>query len=104
MVFLRDLKKIVFQTWDAVARLEMWWLISSVPDFWGPGFESGISLSVKPPSEAKKKKNSITLHPDPNCAKILDPDPNSLYLDPEQRGKVLHCTVHSVHVIIMTKN
>ena len=26
--------------------------------------------------------DSITLDPDPNWAKILDPDPNSLYLDP----------------------
>ena len=26
---------------------------------------------------------SITLDPDPNWAKVLDPDPNSMYLDPQ---------------------
>ena len=29
------------------------------------------------------KIDSITLDPDPNWAKILDPDPNSMYLDPQ---------------------
>ena len=29
------------------------------------------------------KVDSITLDPDPNWAKILDPDPNSKYLDPK---------------------
>ena len=30
-----------------VVLMEMWWLLGSVPDFWGrgPGFESGISLN-----------------------------------------------------------
>ena len=27
------------------------------------------------------KFNSLTPDPDPNCAKILDPDPNSMYLN-----------------------
>ena len=26
----------------------------------------------------------VTLDPDPNKPKILDPDPNSMYLDPQQ--------------------
>ena len=29
------------------------------------------------------KIHSITLDPDPKWAKILDPDPNSMYLDPQ---------------------
>ena len=31
------------------------------------------------------KIDCITLDPDPNCTKILDPDPNSMYLDPHNR-------------------
>ena len=34
-------------------------------------------------SYSKKKKYSIALDPDPNWAKILDAEPNSMYLDPQ---------------------
>ena len=37
------------------------------------------------------KIDSITLDPDPNWAKILDPDPNSMYLDPQ------HCFLTISH-------
>ena len=33
--------------------------------------------------------DSITLDPDPNWAKILDPDPKSMYLDPQHCMEVL---------------
>ena len=31
--------------------------------------------------------DNISLDPDPNWPQILDPDPNSMYLDPQQRKK-----------------
>ena len=51
------------------------------------------------------KIDNITLDPDSNLAKFLDPDPNSMYLDPHNtvRGRVRKpgrtsvsgCVVHS---------
>ena len=43
------------------------------------------------------KIDSITLDPDPNWAKILDPDPNSMYLDPQ-----VHNTCLSPNIFLQT--
>ena len=40
----------------------------------------------------------ITLDPDPNWAKILDPDPNSIYLDP-QHCWWYPCQIPSLHIV-----
>ena len=40
------------------------------------------------------KIDSITLDPDPNWTKILDPDPNSMYLDPQ------HCSHQIVTCVL----
>ena len=34
------------------------------------------------------KIDNITLDPNPNWANILDPDPNSMYLDPQHAGQM----------------
>ena len=39
------------------------------------------------------KIDDITLDPDPNWAKILDPNPNSMYLDPQHWAYVMNSRV-----------